>query len=80
MYNIALITINYPLIENYLHDLKNRRTFFIEFASKMGFDPLVSNNWYCVSKKLIKLEKVYISLTLLFVHYSTEWLIDFGDV
>ncbi len=26
--------------------MKNRRNFFIEFAQKHNFDPLVADNWY----------------------------------
>ncbi len=30
----------------YWHDIQNRRNFFIEFAKKHNFDPLVAENWY----------------------------------
>ncbi len=31
--------------ENYWKSKDNRRNFFIEFASKEGFDPLIGENW-----------------------------------
>ncbi len=42
---------------NYWSDAHNRRNFFVEFATKKGFDPLVAENWNIVKTKDI-LEQV----------------------
>ncbi len=36
-------------IGGYWNDINNRRNFFIEFAQKHNFDPLVADNWYNVN-------------------------------
>lgn len=36
----------------------NRRKFFIDFAKKMGFDPLVPENWNRVTKSQLLAENV----------------------
>lgn len=34
--------------EFYWKDANNRRKFFVDFAKKNHFDPLVASNWYTV--------------------------------
>ena len=38
--------------------IENRRAFFTKFAEEMGFDPLVPENWYPITKKQVKAKKV----------------------
>ncbi len=40
--------------ENYWKSRDNVRKFFVEFASKKGFDPLVAENWRKVKGELSK--------------------------
>ena len=42
-------------------DLQNpisRRSFFVNYARKKGFDPLIPDNWYCQVKRSVTAEKV----------------------
>lgn len=41
----------YFKIENYWKDEPRRRQFFERFAKRHGFDPLVPENWYKISRK-----------------------------
>jgi len=41
-----------------------RRNFFENYASKVGFDSLVPENWYSQSKQKIKETKVSLALSL----------------
>ncbi len=46
-------------IGGFWNDIKKRRNFFIEFAQKHNFDPLISDNWYNVNMSLVNgLQKV----------------------
>jgi len=38
--------------KNYWHK-ENRKTFFGNFAKRMGFDPLVADNWYNVKQEMV---------------------------
>ncbi len=52
--------------DNYWSDAHNRRKFFIEFASQIGFDPLVAANWKNVQRremiKQVMQEKNYVGI------------------
>lgn len=42
--------------------------FFETYASRMGFDPQVANNWYCQKDKILSTKvyhKVFLSLSTL---------------
>jgi hypothetical protein len=45
-------------LERYWFDVGNRRNFFEKFAARHGFDPLIAENWYTVSKESIIKTKV----------------------
>ena len=40
------------------HDSNARRTFFVKYAKKKGFDPLVPDNWYHQMRKDMAAEQV----------------------
>ncbi len=46
------------ILDNYWRSTENQRKFFIEFAAKKGFDPLVPENWDKIttraSRKLVR--------------------------
>ena len=42
----------------YWQDMNNRRRFFVEFAGRNGFDPLVAEHWYAYTKCDILATKV----------------------
>ena len=39
--------------ERYWFEVGNRRKFFEKFAAKHDFDPLISDNWYPITKQMI---------------------------
>lgn len=46
------------LLGNFWRDANNRRHFFDQLAKKKGFDPLIPDNWYSLSKATMISEKV----------------------
>ncbi len=55
-------------IEGYWTDIKNRRNFFIEFARKHKFDPLVADNWYNFNMNSFKgIQRVCYNYVMLFL-------------
>lgn len=44
--------------DNYWRDAANRRKFLDDYAKNQGFDPLVSKNWYNVTRSDIQDVKV----------------------
>lgn len=44
----------------YWENRYNRRAFFTQYARANGFDPLVPDNWYAVSKNIVLDGKVFI--------------------
>jgi hypothetical protein len=53
--------------------MKHVRQFFVKFAKKRNFDPLVVNNWYQVIRHDVLPEKVYF-LLLFFLSLSSSLL------
>eukprot|EP00026_Physarum_polycephalum_P001909 Phypoly_transcript_01912.p1 GENE.Phypoly_transcript_01912~~Phypoly_transcript_01912.p1 ORF type:complete len:725 (-),score=69.41 Phypoly_transcript_01912:359-2533(-) len=43
--------------KDYWADELNQRNFFVQFAKKRGFDPLIAQNWYKISSSQIKSSK-----------------------
>ena len=46
------------VLVRYWLSIENRRLYFIRYAEKSGFDPLVAGNWYSLSYTNLKKEKV----------------------
>lgn len=38
---------------NYWRSIGRRRNFFVEYAAKHEFDPLIPDNWYSITKEQI---------------------------
>jgi hypothetical protein len=54
-------------IGNYWDSATNRRAFFEQFAVFNGFDPLIAENWYKISKNMIceaKVSLLYSTVTV----------------
>jgi hypothetical protein len=62
--------LKYFFLETHWNDVGNRRRFFLEFARKLGFDPLVAKNWYSQYPK-VKHSKV---IQLLYFHFLFKLL------
>jgi hypothetical protein len=43
---------------HYWKELGNRKEFFDNLARENGFDPLVAENWYSITRKMIEQKKV----------------------
>jgi hypothetical protein len=54
---------------NYWQDATHRREFFDKLASKKGFDPLIPDNWYSLSKETIINEKVSLKRVFLCIYF-----------
>lgn len=55
---LLLTLIYYYVKEKYWNNVDNRKKFFIDYAARNHFDPLVANNWYNVPRDDIIAEKV----------------------
>jgi hypothetical protein len=55
---------------------QNRRLFFIRYAEKHGFDPLIASNWYSLSFTHLRKERV----SLFFVEGGVGWRFEMHDL
>ena len=51
--------------KGYWLDIDNRRKFFLKFAEEKGFDPLVPENWYTITKRQVSAKKVILLFPIL---------------
>jgi hypothetical protein len=46
--------------ENYWNDEHNQRDFFVQFAKRNGFDPLVAQNWYKIKPRNVARQVIFL--------------------
>jgi len=49
---LLILSINF-IAENYWTEKDNRRKFFVDFAKQNGFEPLIAENWYPITRDKI---------------------------
>ena len=53
---------------------ENRRDIFLAFAAEVGFEPLVSSNWYSIDEDKILAYKVTLFFHFLFFSFLSLFL------
>lgn len=58
--SICLFLLIFSILARYWKKPENRRKFFVDYANKNNFDPLVPSNWYSIKVDDVSAEKVLV--------------------